>query len=160
MSSDAYVRRIETLYQLNADLQHRTGELNSSLRMLAQAVPQTESRLRSAYYRVEDKVNQCRAELEYAEREYYDYCNYTEPENFSHGMASQLEACVERARMKLDQAEKDLIQAERLLNQGIQVICSVRQMADSAAGRLNAESDSIVHAVEQAAYELTNYAGG
>lgn len=160
MASDAYVRRIETLYQLNADLRSCTGELNNSLGMLAQAVPQTEGRLRSAYNRVQDRVNQCRSELEYAEREYYDYCNYTDPDSFSHGMASQLEACVERARMQLNQAEKDLILAERLLNQAIQVIYSLRQMAESTAGRLGAESESIVHAVEQAAYELNKYAGG
>lgn len=110
------------------------------------------------YSQVESRCSQCRDELYYAEREYEDYCNYTDPDRYSSYEADALRADVERARQRLIQAEQNLQQARSLIEQARQVLSGIQGLASSAASSIDAEAAQIASAVEHAAYEINRYA--
>jgi len=157
MASDAQVKELNALYALRSDLVNVTGGIRNALSSAAQCAPAEESELMGLYNQVESLCSQCRDELYAAEREYDDYCYYTDPGCYSTYTADELRCRMEEARYRLQQAERNLQQAGNLMNQARQVIYSLQNMAQSAASGIDAESGQIVSAIEHAAYEIEKY---
>ena len=157
MASDAQVKELNALYALRSDLLSTAGALRSDLSSTAQCVHAEESELMGLYYQVENRCAQCRDELYAAEREYDEYCHYTDPEHYSAYTADELRRNVEEARSRLQQAERDLQQAGNLINQARQVLYGVQGLAQSGASAMDAEASRIASAIDHAAHEIGKY---
>ena len=157
MASDTQVKELNALYALRSDLVNVTGGIRNALSSAAQCAPAEESELMGLYNQVESLCSQCRDELYAAEREYEDYCHYTDPDRYSPHVAEQLRHTMEKARYRVQQAEQNLQQAGNLMNQARQVIYGLQNMAQSAASGIDAESSQIASAIEHAAYEIGKY---
>ncbi len=157
MASDTHVRELTSLYALRSDLLNAAGSLAGSLSYAAQTVYSEESELKGFLAQVEDHCSRCRDELYYAEREYEDYCNYTDPEQYSVYQADLLRNNVDSARQRLQQAEENLQQAQRLVEQARQVIGGIYSLASSAAVAIDSDAHQIASAIERAAHEISDY---
>ena len=158
MASDAKVRELTALYSLRSNLLSVSGALRNSLSQAAQCVHSEESELIGFLGQIESRRNQCRDELYYAEREYDEYCNCTDPERYSAYEAEALRNNVEKARQCLQQAEQNLDLARGLVEQGRQVLSGIQGLASSAASSIDADSSQIASAIEHAAFEIDKYA--
>ncbi len=157
MASDAHVKEIENLCSMRSDLLSAAGSLRSSLSMISQYINVEESEIMGLLNQVESRFVECREALYEAERDYDEYRNYTDPENYSAYTESELRQAVDVARSRLLRAEQNLQQAKSLENQARQVLYGMNGTAQSAALLYDSQASHIAHAVEKAAHEIGEY---